>query len=56
MELQMQPLLHKWYVPYIGLGGNGKVGVNNNGYATVGFKNLRSGQEAGMLNYIQKND
>ena len=43
----------KWYVPYIGLGGNGKVGVNNNGYATVGFKNLRSGQEAGMLNYIQ---
>lgn len=44
---------NQWYVPYIGLGGNGKVKVTNNGAATTGFKNLRNGQEAGMLNYIQ---
>lgn len=44
---------NEWYVPYIGLGGNGKVKTTNNGAATIGFENLRNGQEAGMLNYIQ---
>ena len=44
---------NEWYVPYIGLGGNGKVKSIHNGEASVGFENLRSGQEAGMLNYIQ---
>lgn len=44
---------NEWYVPYIGLGGNGKVKTTNNGAASVGFENLRNGQEAGMLNYIQ---
>lgn len=44
---------NEWYVPYIGLGGNGKVKTTNNGAATIGFEDLRNGQEAGMLNYIQ---
>lgn len=44
---------NEWYVPYIGLGGNGKVKSIHNGEASAGFENLRSGQEAGMLNYIQ---
>lgn len=44
---------NEWYIPYIGLGGNGKVKTTNNGAASVGFENLRNTQEAGMLNYIQ---
>lgn len=44
---------NKWYIPYIGLGGNGKVKATNNGEASIGLQNLRNSQEAGMLNYIQ---
>lgn len=43
----------EWYISYIGLGGDGKVKTTNNGAATFGFEDLRNGQEAGMLNYIQ---
>lgn len=43
----------EWWKPYIGLGGNGKVGVDANGASTFGFEGLRSRQESAMLTYIQ---